>query len=532
MVARLLEETPEKQEEWKTFFLKWCSHFVERVVRLRQYVSEREASIPTGSPVPEMLSDLLVENDKLAEQLHELGSELLNSTPTEITRQWINYYSSLRTDIPKSFRNLHRRLSLIPAPWPRPELDLFVRSVLQAAGYKGSAARSKFTLLLTGEYNFSDILVAEHAYPDREYIPGTVKTGLFSGVSVPRRGALTIPAVERENPVIWPNLIHELGHYIGETDRIVEKTRSLRSVKKFQKGDSVLYAQLRGRWVPEIVADLVATDLLGVGYYANFVAFATYWTIESVRISTVTHPPVEARRQYICQRLRNLGNLSKDFEDELDKDYNMRFTLDNQDISVWHNILYSLQAPQSKTSGFDWEKELEEMAQEIVALEEYQALVSVPGGSGDIDSLQQQAEQLDRGWLITSKPVQFERKSVEDICVSLKEDKQKLVQPVNDVRDIITAASLAKLRRRTIGLTSPTDMSRSADRFKDDLLHGFCKELDTSASSPMRKRLIGLWEDIHRFDVAVTKSIEGVEIVRFYRSSKAYSKEVKQWKEY
>jgi len=523
MAATSLGETPEDQEELRAFLVRWCSTFVESVVRLRQYVSEREASIPTGSPVPDLLSDLLEKNDEVADRLLDLGGRLLDAAPPEIALHWDTYHSVLRADIPLDFRKLHRGLYLIPAPWSRPELDLFIRSVLETAKYKGSADPSKLTLLLTGEYNFSDILIGP-GHPDRELVPGVIVEELFAKASVAGRGFLAIPAVERENPVIWPNLVHELGHHIGAIDEIVQRARSLPSVTKLDKhAHPDMRNHLRDDYVPEIVADLIATDLLGVGYYASFLVFATYWSRKSAHACHLTHPPVEARRQYISQRLRDLKKLSDTFEDELNRDYDMRRALDTQDPTVRGDTQDGRQSPLSATSGVNWERELKEVARDILALPEYEALISSPGGSADTESLRQQAEELARGWLVTSKPVQRESPSVEEVQKHIEQYKRKLVQPLNDVRDIITAASLAKLR---IGSTrrSIPPAGATVDPFEDDLLHRFCRSPHTST----RKRLIALWEDIHRFDVAVTMSIEGAQVVRFYRASRAHSEAVRQ----
>jgi len=503
----------ENRENLKAFFFSWSTNFVERVVRLRQYLSERLASIPSGSKVPDMLNDLLKENDELADRLRDVVLDLFSSTPDEVARYWTNYYSALRGDIPKAFRKLHRQLWLIPAPWPRPELDLFVQAVLQTAGYEDLV---RWALLVTGDYNFSDILVTEPEYSDFRHALGETKRESSFGTPRPIRDALTIPAAERENPVAWLNLIHELGHFVGLAHGIVERANTLPSVMKFQSKDARIYNRLSEHWVPEIIADLVATDLLGIGYYTSFVQFATYWAEESVRIPILTHPPVEARRQYIYERLRDLDAVSEDSRNTLDEEYNVRLTLDNEDISVRHNIF------DDRRDRYDWETELKKMAKEIVSLEEYQRVLHLPSDSADIDFLWQLAKQIDRGWVIASKPAEFRKRSIDEVEAKLKEAKLELTQVGNNVKDIITAASLTRLYS-TRRMASSTSTRGVADA-PQSLLRTFVEEPNT----PIRSRLMHLWSDIHKLDIIITKSIEAAAIMKFYQTSKIYAKVVEK----
>jgi hypothetical protein len=500
--------------EIKAFLLGWCSHFLERIVRLRQYLSERAAAVPSGSRTPDMISKLLDRNDELGEELSQLGSRLIKESSETLGRVWTNYYTRLRIDIPKTFRNLHSYLCFIPTPWPRPEVDLFVRRILEAAGYKSDdylGKSSPWQLLLTGEYNFSDILIHDVSYLDpRSFI----NVSELKPLRTPSRlsGVLTIPAVEKENPLSWPNLIHELSHSIGDSHGIVEKAKSLSSVKKFQK-DTGVYNQLRVNWVPEIVSDLLATDMLGIGYYKSLVLFSTYWVEKSLRNPEISHPPVSVRQHYIFSRLRNLGIINDRFsvELDLDKEYNQRLNLDTADMAVLQNLFDRLRKEKSSGPGeasTDWAAELEQIAQEIVELDEYKSIFSSPGGPSDTHFLLRQAENLNRGWLIASKrekEIAKQEWPLEKLRSSpnLREAKHHLVECANDVRDIMVSALL---RNAIIDRT---------------VLEEF---FENKENKSMRTRLIDLWAVIHNHDVIITKSFEGSEIVRFYQSHEAFHK--------
>jgi hypothetical protein len=462
-----------------------------------------------------MITNLLNSNDALAEELARLGKKLLNDSPDELERIWTSYYTRLRVDIPKSFRKLHSHLCFIPAPWPRPEVDLFVRRILEAAGYKAvpfSSTSAPWQLLLTGEYNFSDILIHEYSFLDPLYMTKNSERDPLSDISR-LRGILTIPAVEKENPLSWPNLVHELSHSLGKNHGLVEKARCLPGVKKFQDKDQLIYNQLREHWVPEIVADLIATDMLGIGYYVSFVTFATYWVQKSVWIPEATHPPVEARRHYIFQRLDGLRKITADFEKMLNHDYNVRLTLDNAEGAV-RDELYDVIAPKSreksslKNSDPDWVKELEGLAKEISELDEYKAIFSSPGGPSDINPIKKQVETLHKGWLIAGKREKTVLKTEWPEAElgtpeMLKEAKLQLIECANDVRDIMISALLNKLLS------------------DNNFLIQFC---NNEEKKPIRTQLIDLWPYIHNHDVIITKSIEGSEIVRFYQTHEAFHK--------
>ncbi|MHB8104178.1 MAG: hypothetical protein ACYDG5_01370 [Dehalococcoidales bacterium] len=508
--ATLLFEDPREQENLKQFFLVWCADLLERMVRLRQYVSERLASIPAGSPEPDILDSLLRENNNVVEMLQSTAKDLITHDATQVSRDWLSYFSTLRLDIPNAFRKLHSRLSFIPAPWPRPELELFVRSVLELACYEGGLSRKKqgrWTLLLTGDFNFSDILATDISSREQKY--GLSDTGkhLFGDIPSPIRLALTMPAVERDNPIAWLNLIHELGHLIGEIDGIVEKARSIPSVKNYQNGDPVDYIRIHDNWIPEIVADLIATDLLGVGYYASFVEFATFWAEDSARIPIGMHPPVDARCRYIFNRLSELGEINSTFRDELEVEYKIRSLLDYQSDMIRPNI------QDEQANGHVWETELVEISQEIVSLDEYKAILKNPRNTVNIDFLNDLANQLRKHWLISSQPTNLRQLSANEIEADLKQCKQDLVHTENDMRNIVTAASLVKREQTRINGSK--------------LIYPF---IDTPPKK-IKSYLIDLWSEIHKLDIIVAKSVEAAEILKFYQASSTYQEMVKQWME-
>lgn len=491
-------------QQYRNLFQNWLGQLVERVIRLDQYLSERAASAPhrltTG---PNIVADLVESLDYLAEDLLKKAAYFLKGE-SSVEDHRSRYYAFARSAADQ-FRRLHAVVTYIPGPWPSPELELFLRKVLEEGGFKLAGDDSTpipWTILLSGDYNFSHIL-----------IPRTVPN-VLAGHS-PFRNLLTVPSAEKDNPLMWPNLLHEIAHVIGEEKGIIEAAQArLSRIEATPQSRKIME-----EWTHEIVADLIATDYLGLAYFGAFVNFATYWVPFSLRKPTASHPASSNRVNYLFRHLKGSSPASiRDALETLQADYNARHELDQEDFAVRHDLFDTLRDINSPDKPFPSDEELASYISEIVDLNEYKSVRprSAWFSEGDASRIIELAKRLKEGQLISS----YRDCSILGSTFSLEEDVRKnyrvavsqLKELPNEVRHILNAALIRRLSHAETIAFDPN--KPIVVGFYGRLLHDFCE----SRAPTMRKRLIDLRQTVNNLDSVISKSMEATAVMAFYQA--------------
>ena len=486
--------------DYPVFFEIWFGQLVERVIRLHQYLSERSASAPESkAPAGNLNLDQVVAGPAVVEgvqsELEDLAQDLLRkathlSTDTPLEHPAV-YYAFGRTAASR-FRRLHYVAAYIPTPWPSPEMELFLKKVLEEGGYSKDLS---WTILLSGEYNFSHVLspIADQEILDtRRVFPNL----------------LSVPSAEKDNPLMWPNLLHEIAHQIGEDEGIVEAIwGKLPEITTSSKRAARLKV-----WSHEIVADLIAADFLGPAFFGALLNFAAYWIPDSLRKPTASHPAASDRVSYIREHLRHESpGFFDDVLDALLNDFNVRLTLDNEDIRIRSELYETLRAHGTAEGEFPTKEELLQFASMIRTLPEYLAARPKSFLKADENHIRTLAQQLGEGRLIASHRISNvvhnyrtvdKLQQGEDFNAAL----YLLAERPNPVRHILNAALVGRLsdgqgrNGRTVG-------------FHQALLGDFVAAKDT----PIRKRLVDFRSRVNRLDAVISKSMEAASVMAFYQ---------------
>lgn len=483
-------------EQYQAFFGNWFGQLVERVIRLHQYLSERAASERAAS-APDRIKTRASIVNHVQDSLEDLARDLLTkathfvNNPT-VEKHLAVYYAIGRTAA-SQYRHLHSVVTHIPAPWPSPELELFLRNVLEEGGFHEPIS---CTILLSGDYNFSHIL---DPTPPSKMLPS-------------RHALLSVPSAEQDNPLMWPNLLHEIGHEIGQQHGVVKAAEAL-----LLKGDRRQQSASRLKeWTHEIVADLLAADYLGPAFIGAFVNFATYWYPRSLREPSFSHPDSNSRVTYLYRHLKSESRGS--FDDvltTLKADFNVRIGLDQNDITVRNNLYQTLGNARAPDSEFPTREELDEFVDEIATLAEYKAIKPKPFDETDASHVKRLATRLAKGELIASyrdSKILINYPSEKDVQLDkFRAARNQLWERPNSVRHILNAA----LVRRLSDVGAAGENSNANIGFHGSLLRDFCGSQDA-----MRKRLIDLRPSVNRLDAVISKSMEGASVMAFYQEHK------------
>jgi len=481
--------------DFRSLFCNWFGHLVERCTRLDQYLVERAAAAPDGrNKVPPIVIDLLGSLALLTEEIHRKATYLISLSAREVHDKRSTFYAEARAAA-EEFRRLHGYVSHIPAPWPSPELEVFLRRVIEESGYRsasGSLERRAWTILLSGDYNFSHILVPPSA-ASRGMVPQNV---------------LHVPAAEKDNPLIWPNLVHELAHIIGVESGIVSAAQELPLVE----GKSGAVRKVLEEWTHEIVADLLATDFLGPAYFGAFVSFVAYWIPYSLRRRSRWHPEADCRVDYILRRLREgPKSLESALVSQLKTEYEGRLQLDYEDERFRTEFFEDIAAASSGKSDYPSNADLQEFASSIVELPSYRKVAPMLLTEGDAAIIEALGRRVTSGEIIASRREPSARitfGSEEEIRGKFEEALDQLRDKPNKIVHILNAALLRKLSYED----SSKVRAGAPVAYTTQLLDDFCRTPVAGS-----KRLAALRRDVNGLDLVISKSIEGAQILSFYQ---------------
>jgi dCTP deaminase len=118
---------------------------------------------------------------------------------------------------------------------------------------------------------------------------------------------LRMPYVEFRNPLMWTNLIHEMGHALDAPDA----THSF-SDEFFVKHKAILGDREKTiAWASEFYADQVAIKLAGPAYLCAFIAWHLARDPRTLGAEPMTHPPPRERVFAMKQHLQRQSQLQK-----------------------------------------------------------------------------------------------------------------------------------------------------------------------------------------------------------------------------
>lgn len=150
------------------------------------------------------------------------------------------------------FMHYNEALTYAPTPWARPEL-FAIAEEFQRSNLENFDLRN-LTIVLTNEYRYSWLLDPPI---DSESIRNDIRI-------------VKLPKIEKDDPLLWVLLSHEIGHDTDERLKISAVAEQKQAIMKMKsKMDK---PHILNDWLGEIFSDLYGLNLLGPAYYAAFLS--------------------------------------------------------------------------------------------------------------------------------------------------------------------------------------------------------------------------------------------------------------------
>lgn len=277
-----------------TFVLLLVKEIAERFLRLEKYIEEAEIELAEQQlHLVDYIRNSIVERLGELEKLWQRTLRERESKEAYDIDRAVSALVRLAASLER-FKNLHKALRWFYTPWVEAETETFLRDFFNTPLSQQLFEELNVTVGLTEDYDFVNPYPAVHFGSRQPNTPNIV----------------ALPLIEKDNPLMWPVLMHEVGHALiqaSDIDRKFEVTIS--SQKAPESSKRILH-----QWARELGSDLLALKLLGPSYllaYLNFYSFIFHDPKKSIyafhKDSKNTPSPVK-RVEFLRARLQRMDH--------------------------------------------------------------------------------------------------------------------------------------------------------------------------------------------------------------------------------
>lgn len=414
-----------------TFKVYYFQELLERVIRYDLFLE----FIKSDDDVRRV--NIIKSLDKLVAELRKrLGEELLPLVLVENlqTRHYEAVIRKLRI-LSENIQTIHQKtLVWLYTPWAKPEVYIFLEGLFRNGGGTDVFRKLNGDVVFVDEYNFWGHKV------DRD---------LQEIQELPAANVWALPKIEYNNVLMWPMLLHEVGHSLSLYYEIEDRARELFDRKWRGPVPPEMKAKL-ANWCKEISADLIAQKVLGVAYLCAVLAHATVFITSNLNNSDPAYPSIRLRYEILRRGLSdagmNLGAKEYAIVEEFIELFHMRRQIDhglvnrgNFDDAVMPNQAAEEEEMANQLAALIEEVQRERLKVEIFTASNFKnaaemlgrltngVLVSSSAGEAALASGRAQLEQLGKEASGSESDVQRFR----DILISLREEPCRVSEIVN-----------------------------------------------------------------------------------------------------
>ena len=251
---------------------------VEKIIRIDNFL--REIEFKSSDEEKRIISFYKKQIDGLKERIEDPINEVLTGG------QQVERYYNTYVDVLNYFQTLHQELLFfVSFPIVQKEIYSFIGNIFPQTRYKNIEPTTFYYYL----YNFAE-------FNTKEYFQ---KLGILLDEEEIDRVVILLPYVHYKNPLMWPSLVHEMGHALEKSRSVVKKVS--RELKISGGGEEL---ELFKKWSKEIFADLLALRIMGPAYLNCFINFFLSFHPRNYTPS-LTHPQPHHRVNYMYEYLKH-----------------------------------------------------------------------------------------------------------------------------------------------------------------------------------------------------------------------------------
>jgi hypothetical protein len=386
------------------------------------------------------------------------------------------------------FDEMHSRLSYVHGAWIAPEVYVFLGNVLEFMPADRRPPDVSVTLL--NEYSFEEEDLASHARM-------LLSAEAINLDTIADRPSVSLPKIERDNPLYWANLVHECGHIDEEgIDGLLADGDLIPTGLEPDK------REVLENWAAEFYCDLFAVKVLGPAYLASFAANALIAAgQDGGEYGSTSHPP-DIVRVCLMQRELEKKGLRIPLAGELAeyRDVGRMFYLANEHRGELERLHLAI-APPEDAPDLQHIPPLTEFADRIVdrideVVRHERELVP-----GDFRETPHLARRLEQGVLIGSHP---SHDALEQLRRQIPPADRQAALARSELEQVFAAASAVIQESRT----SPWEIVNAGWLHKVQVLYPYAFSLFFTETGSIVERIEEFDSRLLATDEVLLKSIE------------------------
>ncbi len=232
---------------------------LEKIIRMEVYFNDAEVQasedeIKIVTFYKNIIKTIKNQLENSAESLKAYhGTEINKEISTTCIKNCLNVSLDIR-DIHNEF------LSYLPSLKTRAETYTFLKNLLQ-----------QITEIETESIKPAIVLFDTYTYEERNISQSLKEIGIIKE-KIEEQIIIGLPKAEKDNPLMWTILVHEIGHALAEKNlNILSKINKEGIIDK-----KIHYSHqtILKNWIKEIISDLLSIRIMGPSYLYSFMFFS------------------------------------------------------------------------------------------------------------------------------------------------------------------------------------------------------------------------------------------------------------------
>lgn len=263
---------------------------LEKIIRMEVYLNDTELQasedeIKIVTFYKNIIKTIKNQLENSAESLKAYhGNKIHTEISTTIIKNCLNVSLNIR-DIHNEF------LSYLPSLKTRAETYTFLNNLLE-----------QITEIETESIKPAIVLFDTYNYEERNISQSLKEIGIIKE-KIEEQIIIGLPKAEKDNPLMWTILVHEIGHALAEKNLNIFSKINTEGI--LDKKIDYSHQTILKNWIKEIISDLLSIRIIGPSYLHSFMSFSLL--LCDLKDYNYTHPSPEYRISLMMSTLEKKG---------------------------------------------------------------------------------------------------------------------------------------------------------------------------------------------------------------------------------
>lgn len=262
---------------------------LEKIIRMEVYLNDVVLQATEDEiKIVEFYKNII---QKIKTQLENSADSLKTYHDGKIPEEIFTTYIKNCLNVSGKIRIFHDEFLLyLPTLKTRTETYTFLKNLLQEI----IEIKTEPAIVLTDIYNYEERNISQ-SLKEKGIIEGEIQEQIIIG----------LPKTEKDNPLMWTILVHEIGHALAENKDYLNISNRIVKEGITDKRIDYSHQTILINWIKEIISDLLSIRVMGPSYVYSFIFYNLL--ISDLDAFSSTHPSPKDRILIMMSTLEKKG---------------------------------------------------------------------------------------------------------------------------------------------------------------------------------------------------------------------------------